>query len=340
MSARIPRLAAVLALALSAACAGPGRLARVPVGSVLLVASAGDGTLASHNPQTGSRTRSWVVAEAPTALTVTRDGRRAVVAGRDVTELVVFDLTEEVRHARIDLPGRPRDVAMLDRRSEALVVIDDAVLRVGLYTGSPPEVVLGGLAQPTGIAWSQELERGWVVDAGSSDLVVFDLDGERLGRVSLPAEARRAVRRPAAEEIWIPCGAAGEVLVVDGRSLAVERIAVPGSPVALGAAGRIVVVADAAGGRVARLDAELRSVAAWIDLAPAAAGGDPTPGDIRVEPDGRYAFVTLVHAGRVAVVDLDSDAVVGGFDVAAAPIALAWTWLRRGEQGPNETLFD
>lgn len=331
-----------LLLGLSTACAGPGRLARVPVGSVLLVASAGEGWLAAHNPQTGSRTRAWPVAEAPTALTVTRDGRRAVVAGRGVTELVVLDLVEEVRHARVDLPERPRDVVMLDRRSEALVALDDQVVRVGLHTGAEAGAVLADLGQPVALAWSPGLERGYLVDAASADLLVFDLAGRTLGRVSLPADARRALRRPAAEEIWIPGGAAGEVLVVDGRELTVERIAVPGAPVTLGMDGKgsTVLVADAAGGRLARVDAERRTVEAWIDLTPGAAGGDPTPGDVLVEPDGAYAFVALVHAGRIAVVDLSADEVTGSFPVDGAPVALAWTWLRRGEQGPNETLFD
>ena len=65
-----------------------------------------------------------------------------------------------------------------------------------------------------------------------------------------------------------------------------------------------------------------------------------TTAGVLVEPSGRYAFAPLVHADRVAVVDLASNAVLGTYAAGPGPIDLAWTWIskfdlhyREGEGG-------
>ena len=328
------RLASAALLLALPGCMATGSLARVSPGSLLLVASASSspdsGQLSWHRPGTGRIDGSCVAAPVPTALTVTRDGERAVVSGPGIDELEVINLFTELRHARIELPASPVAAAMLDRRTSALVTAGRQVLRVQLYTGSEPEIVLGGLRSPSGLAWSPDLERAHVV-AGSSELISFDLEGEILGRTPLPAGARHILRHPASGQLWIPCPDAGEVAVVDEQTLEIRSARLGGTPVSLSFAGTsdAAVVSDASSTRLRRIHMESLEVLDSIELGPLADEADPTPGVVRVEPAGRYAFAALPHAGLVAVVDLEAGGVTGVIQTRGTPTAIAWTRLRR-----------
>jgi len=328
---------AALAVAASAGCSAPARLARVPVGSLLLAGCADGAGLVTFNPQTGSRWDVYAADPSPSLLRLTGDGRRAIVGGPGGSELTVVDLVRASRQRRVSLPARARALTLLDRRSTALVALEGLprLHRVDLVSGAV-EAIGPELGSASALAWSPQLERAFALVGGELVAVDRRAGGWVAGpRLALPAGALAPLRMPTRESLWIPCRDAGAIAVVSGRELALHRIDTGGSPVAVGLslAEERVVAADASDGTLLRIDGRSREVLARIDLAPAAGGADPAPSAVVVDPSGRYAFVALVHARRIAVVDLVEDEVVGSFPAPGPPLSLAWTAIRRDELG-------
>lgn len=319
-----------------AACAGPQKLVRVPIGSVLLVIDGGGATLESLNPQTGFYDRYYPVAEGPSAVTVSPDGRRAVVASFGSSQLTVVSVLDRRVERQFELPGRPRGVVFLNRQRAAVPIEGGELLVVRLLAQNVARSFDVGVEQPRGISLSRDRKRAYVPDAASDQLVAVDLEtGTVLGRVPLGRGPTDVLRRPYSEELWVTCRDEGSVIVVAGESLEVAaRIEVGGAPVGLGfdRKGRWALVADAAGGTVIRIDAGTREVVASVDLGSTGGEGDGpgwdgTPAGVLVEPSGRYAFAPLVHADRVAVIDVAGNALLGTYPTGPAPIDLAWTWI-------------
>lgn len=139
--------APLLAL-LCAACAAPDHLSRVPVGTYLLVV--GDApVLDVHSPYTGLLVERFEVRGVPTVVTVTREGRKAIVAREGgITVQPLFDDRGPYFH---DLDATPAAIATLDRRTRVAAAVPGALLVVHLRSGEVLARHATGITAPTGV---------------------------------------------------------------------------------------------------------------------------------------------------------------------------------------------
>jgi hypothetical protein len=123
--------ALLLALA-CAACAAPNHLSRVPVGTYLLVVG-DEPVLDVHSPFTGMLVERFEVRGIPTAVTVTREGRKAIVArAGGITVQPLFDDRGPDFH---ELGATPAAIATLDRRTRVAAAVPGELLVVHLRSG-------------------------------------------------------------------------------------------------------------------------------------------------------------------------------------------------------------
>jgi DNA-binding beta-propeller fold protein YncE len=116
---------------------------------------------------------------------------------------------------------------------------------------------------------------------------------------------------------------------VDAWSSAHGRVALGKGPIALAGSfeAKKVVASSCARGALALIATDGTGVATWLTV------GTPDPSAARawpvyVDPDGRNAFVSVPHEGRVVVVDLGERIVRGAFPLGNTPGTIAWTFMR------------
>lgn len=118
-------------------------------------------------------------------------------------------------------------------------------------------------------------------------------------------------------ELWAASPLRGELARLDPVSLATTGTVTVGPwPVALAAAGDVVVVAQRGNDTLGVVDAQSGRLldAVWV--------GDE-PSNVVVSPDNTTAYVALATEGRVAVVDLKTRAVTARWSGPADPLGLA-----------------
>ena len=168
-----------LLLALScSACAAPDHLSRVPVGTYLLVVG-DDPVLDVHSPFTGMLVERYEVRGAPTVVTITRDGRKAIVAREG--GLTVQPLFDDRGPSFLELGCTPAAIATLDRRTRVVAAVPDELLVVHLGSGEVLARHGTQLPAPTGLE----------VDPTGAHVVVRGVSGAC--RIDLATGSREAV---------------------------------------------------------------------------------------------------------------------------------------------------
>ena len=159
-----------------AACAAPARLSRVPVGTYLLVVG-DEPVLDVFSPHTGVHVERFEVRGAPSALTVTRDGRKAIVARKGgLTVQPLFDDRSPGFH---DLDVTPLAIATLDRRTRLAAAAPGELLVVDLRSGEVLARHATGVPAPAHLAVDAEAEAVVVVDAAGVGCEVVLATGAR-----------------------------------------------------------------------------------------------------------------------------------------------------------------
>lgn len=309
---------AILAALLCAACAAPERLSRVPAGTYLLVVG-DEPVLDAHSPFSGELSERFDVRGRPTAVTVTRLGEKAVVAREG--GLTVRPLFEDRRPRFHELGATPADVATLNRRTRAAVVVPGALWDVDLRSGEVLARYATGIEAPVAVVVGPEDERVLVVGPGAC--VRADLGSGATARYDLEVEARAAARRPGTDEVWIVGrGTPARLRFGAGAPEPLEeRSGAEARGVSFDARGEVLATTrvDPEGGSELRVESGSTSTSVAL---PAGAGS------VRVAPTGDYAYVAYPEEDHVAVVDLERGEVTGTFRTAPGPHGIAMTFSR------------
>ena len=334
-------IAAVLALSALAGCAAAAQPGTAPPGAargdVLVVGNKQEATASILEVESGRTLAVLPTGTGPHEAAVSHDGRWAVVTDYgDQTpgsSLTVIDLDALQVARKIDLlpHRRPHGIAFLPGDT-ALVVTSEtsqAVLRVDFRTGAI-DVLPTGQAGSHMLAVAPDGRTVFTANVGSGSVTRIDLaTGDTAIAAVAPATEGIGVTADG-RQVWVGSNARHTVTVLDARTLApVDTLAAPGLPYRVyGGTGRMLVSAPM-GGVVHVFDAASRAAPAAIAipvdparLVPGGPGGAGPVGGV-VTPDGRRAYVALQGMNAVAVIDLETNAVVKLLDTGAGPDGIA-----------------
>ncbi|HET9694558.1 MAG TPA: hypothetical protein VFP48_09235 [Steroidobacteraceae bacterium] len=301
------------------------------------------------DPGSGLRLASVPVGFAPHEVSVSPDGRLAVVSNYGTRErpgstLSVVDLGQPRELRRIDLAPHTRPhgvawyapdrVAVTTEGSQHLLVVDPVAGTVVASIATGQQVSHMVAVAPGG-------RRGYVANIGSGSVTAATLDSAAPVRsVPTGAGTEAIAIRPDGKEVWLAARAEGALLRLDATSLErISRVALPGVPIRLAftpdgstafvtcAASAEVVAFDGATGRELgrrKIDLPLAANAASRPFAGLAAGS-PLPVGLMVSPDGRSVFVAATMADRVVQLDATTLEVLRVIEVAGEPDGLGIT---------------
>lgn len=298
-----------------------------PTGDVLIVANQGDATVHLVEAATGRSLAVIPSAPAPHEVAVTSDGRWAVVTNYgDQTvgrALTVIDVSTQTMVRSIDLSphARPHGIAFLP--GDSLMAITSETSRAVLLVGFPDGGVRAAIPteqQGTHIlATTPDGGKVWTANVGSGSVTEIDVAARRaLRTIPVGPGTEGAALSPDGSRIWAASMGRDTTYVIDTATGA--RVATVASP------GHAYRVSMSAGGRYALIPAPGLGLVRVIDTATMEATGIPVPngpGGVVASADGHTAYVPLLQAGEVAVIDLRLMAVVRTFPVGAAPDGMA-----------------
>lgn len=328
---------------------GLALLAGAARADTLLVVRKSADALDFVDPGSGLRLASVPVGFAPHEVSVSPDGRLAVVSNygtreRPGTTLSVVDLEQPRELRRVDLAPHTRPhgvawyapdrVAVTTEGSQHLLVVDPRTGRVVSTFETGQEV-------SHMVAVAGDARHAYVANIGSGSVTAVALDGTGSVRTVATGRGTEAIAvRPDGSQVWLAARADGTLVRLDAASL--ERVGsaeLPGIPIRVvfapdgsrayvTCAGSAEVVAfDGSTGRELarrRIDVPLAANAASRPFAGLAAGS-PLPIGLAVAPDGGSVFIAATMADRVVQLDAASLDVLRTIEVGGEPDGLALT---------------
>lgn len=325
-------------------------LAALPApAETLLVVRKTDDAVDFVDPGSGLRLASVALGHAPHEVSVSPDGRRAVVSNYGTREqpgstlsLVDLEQPREVRRIELAPHTRPHGVAWFapDRvavttegsRHLLLVEPDSGRIVTAIETGQDVSHM---------VAVSADARRAYVTNIGSGTTTALDLEsGRKLADVPTGAGSEALAVTPDGRELWVAARAEGHLAIVDTASLEVTaRLPLPGIPIriALTPDGRTALVTCAGSSELVEFDVatrrETRRRKVDVPLAPGAeerpfasiASGSVLPVGLLVSADGRTAYVAATMGDRVVRYDTATLEPLQVIEVGGEPDGLAAT---------------
>jgi DNA-binding beta-propeller fold protein YncE len=246
-------------------------LAALPApAETLLVVRKTDDAVDFVDPGSGLRLASVALGHAPHEVSVSPDGRRAVVSNYGTREqpgstlsLVDLEQPREVRRIELAPHTRPHGVAWFapDRvavtteGSRHLLVVepDSGRIVTAIETGQDVSHM---------VAVSADARRAYVTNIGSGTTTALDLEsGRKLADVPTGAGSEALAVTPDGRELWVAARADGHLAIVDTASLEVTaRLPLPGIPIriALTPDGRTALVTCAGSSELVEFDVATR----------------------------------------------------------------------------------
>jgi DNA-binding beta-propeller fold protein YncE len=325
-------------------------LAALPApAETLLVVRKTDDSVDFVDPGSGLRLASIALGRAPHEVSVSPDGRRAVVSNYGTREqpgstlsLVDLEQPREIRRIELAPHTRPHGVAWFapDRiavtteGSKHLLVIepDSGRIVTAIETGQDVSHM---------VAVSADAKRAYVTNIGSGTTTALDLGaGRKLADIATGAGSEALALTPDGGELWVAARADGHLAIVDTASLEVTaRLPLPGIPIriALTPDGRTALVTCAGSSELVEFDVatrrETRRRKVDVPLAPGAeqrpfagiARGSALPVGLHVSADGRTAYVAATMGDRVVRYDAATLEPLHVIEVGGEPDGLAAT---------------
>lgn len=315
----------------------------------LLVVRKTDDAVDFVDPGSGLRLASVALGHAPHEVSVSPDGRRAMVSNYGTREqpgstlsLVDLEQPREIRRIELAPHARPHGVAWFapDRiavtteGSRHLLVIepDNGRIMTAIETGQDGSHM---------VAVSADSKRAYVTSIGSGTTTAIDLTaGRKLADIATGAGSEALALTPDGRDLWVAARADGHLAIVDTASLEVTaRLPLPGIPIriALTPDGRTALVTCAGSSELVEFDVPTRREARRrkvdVPLAPGAeqrpfagiARGSALPVGLHVSADGRSAYVAATMGDRVVRYDAATLEPLQVIEVGGEPDGLATT---------------
>ncbi len=343
---RTASIAAALVLTLS--CALP--LGQRATADTLLVVRKSADALDLVDPGSGLRLASVAVGFAPHEVSVSPDGRLAVVSNygtgdKPGSTVSIVDLERPRELRRIDLAPHTRPHGVAWYAPDRIAVTTEGSRHLLLVEPSSGKVVG---STPTGqdvshmVAVAPDGRRAFVANIGSGSLtaIATDRDAASPRTVATGAGTEGVAVRPGGSQVWVLARAQGTLSWFDTASLEqLGSLEMPGIPIRVAfspdgarayvtraGAGDVLALDGATGRQFAqrKLDVPLAADAAsrpFTRLAP----GSSLPVGLVVAPDGRTLFVAATMADRVVQLDALTLAVLRTIEVGGEPDGLALT---------------
>ncbi|MBK7902672.1 MAG: gluconolaconase [Proteobacteria bacterium] len=315
----------------------------------LLVVRKTDNAVNFIDPGSGLRLASVLTGNAPHEISVSPDGKHAVVSNYGTREqpgstLSVVDLEQPREIRRIDLAPNTRPhglawyapdrIAVTTEGSRHLLILDPAGGRI---------VGMIETAQETShmVVASADARRAYVTNIGSGTTTAIDLvDRRKLRDIATGAGSEALALTQDGHELWVAARTDGHVAVVDTATLVVKaRLPLTGIPIRIAMArdGRTALVTCAGAAEIVAFDVETRverrRAKVTAPLAPGAperpfarmAPGSVLPVGLLVSRDGRSAYVAATMGDRVVQFDTRTLEVLRSLDVGGEPDGLGST---------------
>jgi len=308
--------------------AAAAQQARGPTGT-LIVSNMNDNTATLLDAATGRTLATLPTGTGPHEVTVSHDGRWALVSNYGVraepgSTITVIDVPARIVARTITLGDykRPHGMAFLPGDTTFLVTseMSRAVLLVGFADGQVRRVIQSGGRATHMLGVSRDgrhLVTANIADGTISHMDLFSDDIPRTVQVLRQPEGIAIA--PDGRSAWVGSNRDSAVVVVNlERGVATDTLRGFGLPyrIAISADGRRAVITDPMLANVHVVDAATRRPIATIDiprdsLVPTAeVPGSPSPEGVTIAPGGSYAYVTLQGRNRVAIIDLDRARIV------------------------------
>lgn len=346
------RLSAALLLVTAFALLAPVSPAAGAEARTLLVANKSDHTVDLVDLASGQSRATLPTGHAPHEITVSPDGRRAVIsnygdrekAGSSLT-VVDVEAAKVLSTVAIGEHTRPHGLAWIG--TDTVVVTTEGsgqLLTVDAKQGKVLQQVATGHQVSHMVAVNPAGDRAFVSSIGSGKLAVIDLaKGEKIADLATGEGAEGLAVSPDGQEVWIGNRAADTLTVLDANRLEIlATVPCPGFPirVAFTPDGKHLLVSAARTGEVAVFDVaarkELRRGPLDLTNAPDAArrlfgdqfGSSPVPVGLVVDPDGSRAWVAATQADAVVVIDPKTLEVQDLLRAGREPDGMAWSPVR------------
>lgn len=319
-------LAAVAAVSLSASSA----LAQVPgLGGTLVVTNKQPSTATIIDVASGRILATLPTGQGPHEVVLSSDGRLAVVtdySGQPGRTLTVIDVPARAVVRTIDLGQYPRPHGIQFLPGDSLVVVSSEASGTAVVVNVAGAVVRAVPTEGAGSHMVAATANGHLVYTGNmASHTVSELD-LRTGRFvrswPVPNVPEAINVTPDGREVWVGSNATGKVSVIDvasGRvTTAAEGVRWP-YRVLFTPDTRTVLVPDMTSEETRILDRASHRELARLSFT----GGGPQ--GITISPDGRYVFQSLSRQGRVAIIDMNTRAVVGHLAAGNTPDGIAYT---------------
>jgi len=315
----------------------------------LLVVRKTDNAVDFIDPGSGLRLASVATGFAPHEISVSPDGRLAVVSNygtRDQpgSSISILDLEQPAELRRIDLAPHSRPhgvawyapdrVAVTTEGSRSLLLVDPVAGRIEQAIATDQET-------SHMVAVSADAKRAYVTNLGSGTTTAIDLvAGRKLADLPTGAGSEALALSPDGRELWVAARAEGQVAIVDTASLQVTaKVPVPGMPIriAMTPDGHAALVSCAQSSDIVLVDVAGRAERARrnIEVPPAPgatlrpfaqlAPGSALPVGLLLSGDGGSAYVAATMGDSVIQFDRRTLASVRTIAVAGEPDGLART---------------
>lgn len=331
----------LLALALATAVFAADPRAASAAGA-LLVGNKSAQSMIALDLRSGERIAEFATGVGPHEIALSRDRRYVVVANYGAEEpghsLSVFDWPARKLARTIELGGdtRPHGVRFLpdDRRVLVTTEGSGSLVEVDLEAGKVLRRIAVGDGKPHMLAIAPDGSHAYVTQVTRGVLSRVDLrKGAKRDELATGAGTEGIAITRDGSEIWVTNREADTVAVVDAKAFKlVATLPSPGFPirVALTPDDRYALVVNAKGATLSVFDRARRTRAATVDLnepgvsyRPSMLGQTALPIGVRVDPDGKRAYVAISGGDRIAVIDVDGWKVRTHWRSGREPDALA-----------------
>ena len=268
----------------------------------------------------------------PHELVVSADGRTAVVtdyAGPGGNTLTVFDVASARAVRTIDLGRftRPHGISYMPD-GETVAVTSETTSTVIVVRVSDGQIIAEIPTDAQGshmLAVTGDGETIWTGDIGSNTVTELSLDGTRKVRAfSAPAQPEAVNVAPDGRRVFAGSNATGRVTAFDAsdgsQTVLGEGFGWP-YRIFLTPGVEQIIVPDLSGETLRFFDGDDYTELGSIDFP-----GEGPQGLI-LHPDGRHLFLSLSAAGRIAVVDIRTRAVVGYLPSGQGPDGIGYSAL-------------